>query len=297
MKKEQDEFTRQWIIDNSVEIISRYDPGELTIRGLHYQLVAIGMTNTITHYKRVVAAMISARWDDVVEFEAFSDHDRAMIGETKSEVTDLETSIEDGKEAIKSWMTLYFKNRWENQPNYVEVFIEKKALQGVFQKSCTRAGVALGACKGYPSLTFLKESSLRFVSAVERGKNPIILYFGDYDPSGEDIPRSIKENLIRMGCPEIEVRRILLMKNQVIKYKLPPAPVKEGDSRSAKWDGLGQVELDALAPEIIQNICLESVYQVFDDELFDELKEIEETESVSYRSALKEYVINMEFND
>lgn len=295
MSTKTDDFTRQWIIDNSIEIVSRYNDGILTLRGLHYQLVAIGMTNTLTHYKRVVAAMISARWENLVTFEAFSDHDRAMIGETKSEETNLETAIQDGKEAIENWLTIYFKNRWENQPNYVEVFIEKKALQGVFQIPCTRAGVALGACKGYPSLTFLKESSLRFISAADRGKYPLILYFGDYDPSGEDIPRSIQENLIRMGCPDIEVRRILLMKNQVIKYKLPPAPIKEGDSRSAKWDGIGQVELDALAPEIIQKICDEAISSTFDEELNDELLEIEESEAVRYRSALKDFVINMKF--
>lgn len=53
-KRVQDEFTRQWIIENAIEILSRYEPGVLTIRALHYQLVSIGMTNTLQHYKRVV---------------------------------------------------------------------------------------------------------------------------------------------------------------------------------------------------------------------------------------------------
>lgn len=46
-KRTKDEFTRDWIIENSVEILSRYEPGVLTIRALHYQLVSIGMTNTL----------------------------------------------------------------------------------------------------------------------------------------------------------------------------------------------------------------------------------------------------------
>lgn len=77
-KRTKDEFTRDWIIENSVEILSRYEPGVLTIRALHYQLVSIGMTNTLQHYKRVVAAMEVARWDGRVDFEAFSDRDRSM---------------------------------------------------------------------------------------------------------------------------------------------------------------------------------------------------------------------------
>jgi len=78
----RDEFTKKWITENSVEIIKRYTDGELTIRALHYQLVGIGMTNTDRHYKRVVKAMIDARWDGLVRFETFSDHDRQVLGDT-----------------------------------------------------------------------------------------------------------------------------------------------------------------------------------------------------------------------
>lgn len=231
----KDIFTRKWITDNAVEIISRYEKGILTLRGLHYQLVSIGMTNSIKHYKRVVAAMIDARWNGLVDFDSFSDLDRMMVGETRYEETDLYASIEDGKEAIKNWMDIYYKNRWENQVYYPEVFIEKKALQGVFQSPCTRDQVALGACKGYPSLTFLNEATQRFKEAENRGKIPVIIYFGDYDPSGEDIPRAIEENIKKLGCATIEVRRIALMKHQVLAWKLPPAPAKETDSRTANW--------------------------------------------------------------
>lgn len=128
----KDKFTREWITQNAIEIVSHYEKGVLTLRGLHYQLVSIGMTNSIRHYKRVVSAMIDARWAGLVDFDTFSDLDRTMVGKTKYEETDIYDSIEEGKEAIKNWMDIYYKNRWENQPYYPEVFIEKKALQGVF---------------------------------------------------------------------------------------------------------------------------------------------------------------------
>src|SRR5690606_1638672 len=120
------------------------------------------------------------------------------------------------------------------------------ALQGVFGPVCQDHGVALGACKGYPSLTFLNDTAERFKEAEEEGKKGIILYFGDYDPSGEDIPRSIYDNLKNdFGC-DVEVRRIALMEKQVVEWNLPPAPAKHTDSRTAAWEGLGQVELDAV---------------------------------------------------
>lgn len=289
----KDIFNKQWIIDNSIEIISKYEKGMLTLRGLHYQLVSIGMTNTLQHYKRVVSAMIDARWAGLVDFDTFSDHDRSMIGKTDFEFTDLDSSVDKAKEQIKAWMDYYNKNRWENQPYYPEVFIEKKALQGVFQKPCNYKGVALGACKGYPSLTFLNEATQRLIEAEERGKIPVILYFGDYDPSGEDIPRAIKENILKLGCESIEVRRFALMEHQVLDWGLPPAPAKKTDSRTAKWDGLGQVELDAVKPEKLQTLCEEAIESVFDRALYDELIETEDQERELYQSKLREFVSSL----
>ena len=286
----KDKFTKQWITDNSLIIIERYEKGMLTIRALHYQLVSIGMTNTLSHYKRVVSAMIDARWDGLVDFDTFSDHDREMIGETRYEETILQYKIEDGKNQVSAWMRAYYKNRWENQSYYPEVFIEKKALQGVFQSVCKDYDVTLGACKGYPSLTFLNDATNRFNEAVLNGKKPVILYFGDYDPSGEDIPRSIEENIKRLGCEEIEVKRFALMEHQVIEWNLPPAPAKEGDSRTANWGGLGQVELDAIEPKKLQRLCQSAIDEYFNQDLYAELIKEESLERVEYRKELVLFV-------
>lgn len=289
-KRTKDEFTRDWIIENSVEILSRYEPGVLTIRALHYQLVSIGMTNTLQHYKRVVSAMEVARWDGRVDFEAFSDRDRAMCGQTKAEPTDLEEKQDEAKAQVRAWMRSYHKNRWENQPIYPEILIEKKALEGVFAKPCRNWDIAVGACKGYPSLTFLFELSERLREAQANGKQCVILYFGDYDPSGEDIPRSIGENLQKFGIFGVEIRRIALMEQQVIEWNLPPAPAKETDSRTANWDGLGQVELDAVKPEKLISLLDDAINEIFDRELYDELLKIESDEREQFQTELKRYV-------
>jgi hypothetical protein len=289
MANKKDIFTRSWIIENSIKIISRYEEGVLTLRALHYQLVSIGMTNTIQHYKRVVSAMIEARWDGLVQFSAFSDHDREVLGETQYETSDLETQVEAAKKAISSWMNYYFKNRWENQPIYPEVWIEKKALQGVFEEPCKRARVALAPCKGYPSLTFLYEASNRFQTVINEGKQVVILYFGDYDASGEDIPRSIQENFEKFGV-DVDVRRMALNEQQVVEWKLPPAPTKSTDTRAANWDGLGQVELDAVDIHKLRRLCKEAIDEVFDADLYDELNDTEEEEKEQYIKQIQEFV-------
>ena len=291
-KRTKDEFTRDWIIENSIDVLSQYENGILTIRALHYQLVSRGMTNTLQHYKRVVAAMEVARWDGRVDFEAFSDRDRAMCGTTKATETVLEDKQDQAKRQVGLWMRSYGKNRWENQPYYPEILIEKKALEGVFAKPCAKWDVAVGACKGYPSLTFLYELSERLRDAQSEGKKPIILYFGDYDPSGEDIPRSIGENLQKFGVYNVEIRRIALMEQQVIEWKLPPAPAKETDSRTANWDGLGQVELDAVKPEKLISMLNDAINEIFDQDLYDELITQENEERELFQAELKRYVEN-----
>lgn len=284
-QKLKSKFTKNWILETGIPIIESYD-GSPTLRAVHYRLVAAGMTNDLKHYKKVVNSMIFARWEGLIGFDDFKDHDRETIGSTKSLETNVYDSSTEAKNQIKLWATSYSKNRWENQKFYPEVFIEKKALQGVFEKPCKTWNVALNPCKGYPSLTFLNDAKNRFECALEKGKKPIILYFGDYDCSGENIPETIINNLNRMGLHEIELKRISLMEHQVIAWNLPPAPTKDSDTRSHNWDGLGQVELDAVEPSKIVELCIESIESVFDHGLFEELVEDEKSERDEFKSIL-----------
>lgn len=291
MEKEQkDRFSGAWILENALPVLGRYEPGVLTVRGLYYQLVNLGMTNSQRHYKRVVAAMIKARRAGLVSYESFSDRDREMESETKWKETFVDTEVAQAKRQIGLWMRNYYKNRWDGQTFYPEVLIEKKALVGTFERVCSRHRVALGACKGYPSLTFLNDLADRMIEARDEGKEPIILYFGDYDPSGEDIPRSIQENLENDFGVLVEVRRVALMEEQVKAWKLPPAPTKITDSRTANWDGLGQVELDAVDPEKIEQLVEDAIDAIFDADVYDELREREAVESEDYINQLKDYV-------
>lgn len=282
----KDLYNKNWITEKSVGVLREYSSG-ITLRQLYYRLVAQGMTNDINHYKRVIKAMVDARWEGVVDFNAFIDRERSMEGSTEASPTDLDREIERAKNSIKIWMEYYNKHRWENQEKYIEVWIEKKALQGVFENSCHNVG--LGPCKGYPSLTFLREAKTRFSGIQEMGKEVIMLYFGDYDPSGEDIPRSIKENLSRMGC-DIIVERIALNQDQIDEMGLPSVPAKSTDTRSKTWEGEGVVELDAVEPRTLARICKEAIERHFDQDKYQELNDQEEDEKKIYKRKLKQYI-------
>lgn len=285
-----DNFTREWITENALEICDKYEPGVLTIRGLHYQLVARGMTNSMRHYKRVVGAMIAARRDGSVSYFQFSDRDRDVSSFTQWEQVDYDDKKSQAERQIELWMSSYRLNRWSNQTYYPEVWIEKKALIGSFEKPCRKWDVGLAACKGYPSLTFLNEAAQRFKRAYRDDRTPVIIYFGDYDPSGEDIPRSIKDNLWADFGVDVEVHRVALKEDQVIAWGLPPAPAKTTDSRTANWDGLGQVELDAVPPEQLAGLVNDAIDDFFQEAAWNELKEREAEEEERFIAEMKEFV-------
>lgn len=283
-----DGFYKNWIIETSIPIIASYGE-ELTLRGLHYKLIEHGMPNTKRHYKRIVAAISEARKDGRIPYSAFKDFERNVIGRTPADETDVYDKIETAEWIIQDQMTRYSKNRWENQPVYPEVFIEKNTQIGVFRRPCAARYVALSSCKGYPSLTYIYEASLRFIQRQEEGKRCVLLYFGDHDPSGDDIPRHLEKMLGEMGAT-VEVQRIALTKEQVIKWKLPPAPTKPGDTRGLNWDGVGQVEMDALDPKKMQQLLNDAIDTLFDPDLGEELDNQESTEREIYIERVREYI-------
>lgn len=292
-----DPYDTKWITKKSLPILRTVQDGMITLRGLHYKMVGLGMINSMIHYKRVVSAMIEARRSGSVPYAKFRDQDREMQSTTGWEHLSYDSQVETAKQEIEDAMQDYFYNRWDKQNYYPELWIEKLALVAVFERPCRKHRIALAACKGYPSLTFLYEASKRFKRAKAQGKKPILLYFGDYDPSGEDIPRAIEENMFADFSLDIEVRRVALSEEMVVEYNLPPAPVKAGDTRSLNWDGIGQVELDALDAEVIEELIDDEVDSIFDDDAFEDLKEEFREAKPKFVSELKEYVRNLDLDN
>lgn len=291
----KDGFGKDWILPNAQEILASYSGTPITVRQLYYRLVAVkGFPNGQKYYKRIVSTLTSARKAGIIDYDAFVDRDRAPYGSTAIIRNTLEDKIETGKWSLKDTMKSYGLNRWHFQSNYIEVWIEKKALQGVFETPCIMKSVGLFACKGYPSLTSIYEAYKRFSEADEMGKKLTIIYFGDHDPSGDDIPRSIIQTLFEMGV-EVNLDRRALTKEQVIENKLPPAPAKKTDSRTAAWDGLGQVELDALDPHTLEEMAKESIKSYYDDAEHQVYMGIRKEETAEFREALMDYVASGEF--
>lgn len=188
----RDTFGKEWIIENGVRIANQYEDGILTIRGLHYKLVGLDMPNTQRHYNRVKSYMADARREGLLDFDKFSDQDRRMERETHWQDSDYDWKVDYAKKQVGLWVNDYSLNRWENQEVIPELWVEKKTLLGILEKPCREKSIGLAAMKGYTSLTFLNDAAKRFQRMQHQGKTPLILYLGDYDPSGDDIQDRFK---------------------------------------------------------------------------------------------------------
>jgi hypothetical protein len=117
------------------------------------------------------------------------------------------------------------------------------------------------------------------VKDVERQDRPaVLIYAGDFDPSGEDIERDFLE---RADCFE-ENHRIALTPQQIIDYQLPPLPGKSTDSRAAAFTArhgqLMQVELDALDPNDLRALYERAIGDYWDDDTWQESYDREQRE-------------------
>ncbi|WP_134169448.1 hypothetical protein [Breznakia blatticola] len=113
-----------------------------------------------------------------------------------------------------------------------------------------------------------------------------IIHLGDHDPSGIDMTRDIQERL-NLFEADVNVKRVALTKRQITKYGPPPNPAKLTDSRVDKYIdkyGTSSWELDALEPQVIEDIIKQEVNKLVDKSL---LKEVEMKENNDKEILLK----------
>jgi hypothetical protein len=241
----------------------------LTVRQIYYRLVSdLVIANSMQSYKQFDRILTKARWNEEIEASNIVDRSRTLHLHTVGKYATPE-------EFLDRLETAFQFNIWEDQPNWLEVWIEKDALSEVFNTVLKPFDITLLVSRGYTSFSFIKETANRL---GDIDKPIYILYFGDLDASGVDIYRYITESLVKMGV-EPTVERIALTHEQVDQHKLPPMPVKMSDSRASGFIsqyGNNAWELDALPPDVLQKLIRQSIAEYFDADAFTETKERQE---------------------
>ena len=249
------------LFDQVNAILAQYD-GPVTLRQVFYRLVALQvLENDKRAYTLLSKHLTNARRAGLVDADRIVDHIRNTIRVPTWE------DLEDFLQAVR---VSYRREKWTSQPYCIEVWCEKDAIAGVLQPITDEYEVTLYPCRGYNSYSALKEAAGRL---AERAGGNVILYLGDFDPSGQDMPRDIRDRLRGDFGVDPYLRVIALTLEQIAEHDLPPAMAKRTDTRAAKFierHGDIAVELDALPPDVLQAVVREHLDQFFDKATFEE---------------------------
>lgn len=270
---------------------------DLTLRQLYYQFVSRGLiANKDTEYKKLGSIINDARLAGMVDWDHITDRTRNLRSNPH---------WTSPKEIISACASQFQHDKWKQQNNYVEVWVEKDALVGVLEVACEPLDVPYFSCRGYTSQSEMWAASQRLLAQVRDGKRVTIIHLGDHDPSGIDMSRDIgdrtrmfiehhrlmdfvKENRSfrgikpeetsaawkdRTGFEGVEewftLNRIALNMSQVRQYDPPPNPAKLTDSRASSYVneyGDESWELDALEPSVITALIQDAVSELRDEE-------------------------------
>lgn len=262
------------LIDESIKVISKYTT-KLTLRQIYYRLVTkLIIPNTKSEYKYLSRALVDGRLSGAIDWARMEDKTRDFsIGD--GDLWGAEEWFESDLEDFKNSGNNYSFPHWYKQPEYVEVWCEKEALENLFLSQTRKHRVVCGICRGYPSIAWLRDASIRIkntlANPVNNFEKATILYFGDFDPSGTDIERNIKDRLQKTFLTSVNVERVAITPTQIKKYKIPSMPTKTSDARAKahiqKYGAVSSVELDALEPDVLEKMIGDSILTKFDDSI------------------------------
>lgn len=245
------------VITNADQIISEYRQQgySLTLRQLYYQFVARGLlTNSQSSYNRLGRTISEARLAGLIDWDAIVDRTRALNGFS---------TWETPEDILEAACQSYREDKWQMQPKYVEVWVEKEALAGVVQQACEDYEVPSFSCRGYVSQSEMWAAAKRMEHKIADDKHPVILHLGDHDPSGMDMTRDIMDRLCTFEVgTHTDVKRIALNWDQIEEYQPPPNPAKVTDSRFEEYRrmyGEDSWELDAMEPEQLTRLIQETI--------------------------------------
>jgi len=217
----------------------------ITGRGIGYKLFTAGLIPSMDRnsMQRVYRLLKEARERDMIPWHWIVDETREL---------ERKPSWDDPAEFVRVVSRSYRRDFWNQQPVRVEVWSEKGTVRGVLAPVLDGYGVGFRVMHGFSSATTIND-----VAGDYDGRPLIVLYCGDYDPSGmwmseHDLPDRIN----RYGGDHVEVNRIALTEDDVRSLPSFPASDKNKDTRY-KWFvqnyGNRCWELDAMDPNALRS--------------------------------------------
>jgi hypothetical protein len=201
-----------------------------------------------------------------------------------------------GRERVSTWddpadyarcvAKSYRRDFWNQQPHRVELWSEKGTVRGLLAPVLDHYAVGFNPVHGFTSATDAHNTA-----EDDDGRPLIILYVGDFDPSGlcmseRDLPARFK----RYDGNHIKLRRIALTRDQVRGLPSFPATDKQNDPRYPWFvanHGNRCWELDAMDPNALRDCVTEEIVKLIEPVAWQRCEVVNAAEQESLKTVLE----------
>ena len=249
----------------------------ITGRGVGYKLFALGLIPSMAdpEMQRVYRLLKVAREQGAIPWPWIVDETREL---------EICSSSADPPAFVRTVSRAYRRDFWLHQPRRVLIVSEKGTVRGVLAPVLEELGIGFRVMHGFSSATAVYD-----IAQDCDGRPLIILYIGDYDPSGMFMSEvDLPERLAKYNGDHVQVKRIALTQAH---HSLPwfPASDKKGDTRYpwfVRNYGDRCWELDALDPNDLRALVRKAIRRKIEPIAWKRCAVVEKAERESLRHVL-----------
>jgi hypothetical protein len=255
----------------------------ITGRGVGYKLFTAGLIPSMERkeMQRVYRLLKEARENGIIPWEWIVDETRSL---------ERIATWDDPEQYADAVAHSYRRDFWNQQPLRVEVWSEKGTVRGVLQPVLDEYAVGFRVMHGFSGATTVYDAA-----QDDDGRELIVLYVGDYDPSGlfmsqEDLPNRLSE----YGGDHVTLRRIALTREhtRALHGTWFPATDKRKDPRY-RWFranyGHRCWELDAMDPGELRDCVEEAIEDLIEPTAWERCEVVNRAEQASLKTILKNW--------
>jgi hypothetical protein len=253
----------------------------ITGRGVGYQLFTRKLISSMgrAEMQRVYRLLKEERENGNIPWEWIVDETRSL---------ERVATWDDAGDFAETMVNGYRRDNWNQQPARVEVWSEKGTIRGVLKPVLDKHAVGFRVTHGFSSAT-----SVYDVAQSDDGRPLIALYVGDWDPSGlymseADLPDRLKQ----YGGDHVDLRRVALTGEQVLRLQSFPASDKRKDPRFGWFTGrYGDCcwELDAMDPRELRSCVEKHIKELIELTAWERCENVLKQERVSIHYVVKRW--------
>ena len=250
----------------------------ITGRGVGYKLFTQGLIPSMerNEMRRVYRLLLIAREQGTIPWDWIVDETRSL---------EKVSTWKDPAAFARTVARAYRRDFWNQQPMRVEVWSEKGTVRGVLQPVLDEYAVGFRVLHGFSGATTIYD-----VAQDDDGRELIVLYVGDFDPSGMfmsevDLPKRFD----RYEGFHVTLKRIALTVEQRDGLPSFAAATKSKDPRY-KWfvanHGRRCWELDAMDPNDLRDCVTQEIKKLIEPVAWQRCEVVNAAEQESLKSVL-----------